>query len=131
MTEPKPCPWCSERRVIASDFALHVFCPTCHASGPLDYPEGHSVGGLLASIIRLWNTREAIEEGKANMTEPKPCPFCRSTNLRCEQASTDSAVTCNQCGAWGPSVRTRGLDAGEALAAIVDAWNVRAKGGER
>jgi len=59
----------------------------------------------------------------------EPCPFCgeKSTSYIDSQGTKWGCVVCNDCGAWGPEVRT-GYDLSENAEWHKDAdreWNIR------
>jgi hypothetical protein len=68
----------------------------------------------------------------ARIAKPKPCPFCRGTDVWVECMDFGSfAATCNDCGAQGPNVDGDACDPdGENARGkrnAIRAWNGRAR----
>lgn len=62
------------------------------------------------------------------LAKPKPCPFCKSTDIYMERQSFDCSVDiCNNCGARGPShiAAWDDTDADERM--VRGLWNSRSE----
>lgn len=62
----------------------------------------------------------------ARVPKPKPCPFCRSTEIHMERDDFDSfSARCNDCCAHGPSLIQEWGDDDKDTALAIRAWNKR------